>query len=93
MIGPVVGGFVFQYMGWRWTNWVVLIAAGFAWITVSAISETYTPTILRRRAARKRKETGDDRYWSRYDEKSKFWELLKINLSRPFHMTFTEPIW
>lgn len=92
VIGPVVGGFVFQYAGWRWTNWVVLIAAGFAWITVGSISETYTPTILRKRAAEKRKETGDARWWSRYDEKAEFLPLLKINLSRPFVMAVTEPI-
>lgn len=67
--------------------------AGVAWTVVSLIPETYAPAILRKRAAKKRKETGDDRYWSRYDEKAKLWELLKINLSRPFIMTVTEPIW
>ena len=93
VIGPVVGGFVFQYLGWRWTNWVVMIVAGLAWGLVSLIKETYAPAILRKRAQRKRKETGDERWWSRYDEKLKFWPLLKVNLSRPFIMTVTEPIW
>lgn len=83
VIGPVVGGFVYQYLGWRWTNWVVLIVAGTAWIVVSLITETYTPAILRRRAKQKRKETGDERYFSRYDDKQAFWPLLKENLSRP----------
>lgn len=92
VIGPVVGGFVFQYMGWRWTNWVVMICAGVAWVVVSLIPETYGPAILRSRARQRRKETGDDRYWSRYDDKSAFWPLLKLNMSRPFIMTFTEPI-
>lgn len=92
VIGPVVGGFVFQYLGWRWTNWVVMICAGIATIVVSLIQETYGPAILRSRAAKRRKETGDDRYWSRYDEKAEFWPLLKLNLSRPFVMTVTEPI-
>ncbi|KAK0261239.1 hypothetical protein LTS09_004503 [Friedmanniomyces endolithicus] len=92
VIGPVVGGFVFQYLGWRWTNWVVVIVASVAWIVVSLIQETYAPAILRKRAAKKRKETGDERWWSRYDDKEEFWPLLKINLSRPFVMTVTEPI-
>lgn len=26
--GPIIGGFVFQYLGWRWTNWIVLIIGG-----------------------------------------------------------------
>ncbi|KAH9825505.1 Fungal trichothecene efflux pump (TRI12), partial [Teratosphaeria destructans] len=56
-IGPVVGGFVFQYLGWRWTNWVIVIAASVAWVGTSAVGETYAPAILRKRAARKRRET------------------------------------
>jgi len=39
-----------------------------------------------------RKETGDERYWCRYDQKKSFYEILKINLSRPFVLSFTEPI-
>jgi multidrug resistance protein len=93
VIGPVVGGFVFQYLGWRWTNWVVVIVASAAWGMVLMIRETYAPAILRKRAAQKRKETGDERWWSRYDDKEEFLPLLKINLSRPFVMTVTEPIW
>lgn len=93
VIGPVVGGFVYQYLGWRWTNWVVMIVAGVAWVAVSFIQETYAPAILRKRATKRRKETGDERWWSRYDDKLEFWSLLAINLKRPFHMAVTEPIW
>ncbi|KAF4550319.1 Efflux pump FUB11-like protein [Elsinoe fawcettii] len=92
VFGPIVGGFVFQYMGWRWTYWIVMILAGVAWVLVGIVPETYTPSILRARAAAKRKETGDDRWYCRYDDKKSFWPLLKVNLSRPFIMTFTEPI-
>jgi MFS family permease len=31
VVGPLIGGFVFQYMGWRWTNWVVMIGSGVSW--------------------------------------------------------------
>ncbi|KAK3714466.1 hypothetical protein LTR37_007772 [Vermiconidia calcicola] len=92
VIGPVVGGFVFQYLGWRWTNWVVIIGASVAWVTTSLIKETYPPAILRKRAAKRRKESDDERWYSRYDEKMEFWPLLRLNLSRPFVMTVTEPI-
>lgn len=68
--------------------------AGVAWIFVCVLSETYSPTILKSKARRRRKETGDDRYWSRYDDrKISLFGLLKINLSRPFVMILTEPIW
>lgn len=90
--GPLIGGFVYQYLGWRWTNWIVVIVGGVAWISTSLIKETYTPTILKKRAEKRRKETGDDRWWCRYDEKISVREAMKTNLSRPFVMTATEPI-
>lgn len=90
--GPVIGGFVFQYLGWRWDNWLVLILAGSAVLVMSTVRETYAPRILQDKAARLRKETGDERWWSRYDQKISKVQLLKINLSRPFIISLTEPI-
>lgn len=93
VIGPLIGGFVFQYMGWRWTNWVVMIGAGASFFMVLIVAETYAPAILRAKAAKKRKETGDERWYSRYDDKKKFWPLLRENLYRPMFMAVKEPIW
>jgi hypothetical protein len=75
------------------------------------VKETYAPVLLQRKAAKLREETGDDRWWCRYDQRlsSKslgsgllsHWlltlnclvrQILKINLSRPFVLAFTEPI-
>lgn len=67
--GPIIGGFVAQYLGWRWTNWIVLILSGLGWILCASIKETYAPVILQKKAAKRRKETGDDRWWCRYDQK------------------------
>jgi hypothetical protein len=69
-----------------------VIVSAVAWIVLSLIPETYAPSILRKRAALKRKTTDDSRYWSRYDDKQPFIPLLKVNLSRPFILTVTEPI-
>lgn len=90
--GPIIGGFSTQYLGWRWTNWIVMIISGVAFIFMCMLKETYTPALLQKKAKLRRKEQDDDRYWSRYDNKIKFWPLLKVNLSRPFIMVFTEPI-
>ena len=76
----------------RWTNWVVVIVSGIAWVVVAIVPETYAPRLLRKRARKQRQETGDDSWWSRYDDKQSFTELLKVNLSRPFVLTVTEPI-
>jgi hypothetical protein len=74
-------------------NWVVVVVSGVALLAVAIVPETYAPAILRKRAAKKRKEEDNEKWWSRYDDKEKFWPLLKVNLSRPFVLTVTEPIW
>jgi hypothetical protein len=48
---------------------------------------------LKRRAARKRKETNDSKWWTRYDDGVGFASSLRINLERPFAMLLKEPIW
>ncbi|KHO01055.1 MFS multidrug transporter [Metarhizium album ARSEF 1941] len=90
--GPIVGGFVFQYLGWRWDNWIVLVMAGLAIALMCTVRETYAPKILQRKAARMREQTDDPRYWCQYDRKVSTLCLLKVNLSRPFILFATEPI-
>jgi MFS family permease len=90
--GPLIGGFVYAGLGWRWISWISLILAGVAVAMIASLKETYAPTILKRKAARLRKETGDPRWWCQYDQKVSTLRLLKVNLSRPFILFFTEPI-
>ncbi|KAJ0414189.1 major facilitator superfamily domain-containing protein [Aspergillus carlsbadensis] len=90
--GPIIGGFVFQHLGWRWTNWIVLIIGGLVLVLIASVKETYAPVILKKRAAIKRKETQDTKWWTRYDGGVSFTSSLKINLKRPFVMLITEPI-
>lgn len=70
-----------------------MIISGVAFIFICILKETYAPALLQKKAKLRRKQQDDNRYWSRYDSKIKFWPLLKVNLSRPFVMVFTEPIW
>ena len=92
--GPLIGGFTYQYLGWRWTNWLSLILGGAAVVLMATVQETYAPAILQAKAARKRRETGDARWWSRYDQQraSSTLRLLRRNLGRPFVLAATEPI-
>ena len=87
-----MGGFATQYAGWRWANWVVVIAAGVALVCLVFVPETYAPALLQSRTKELRKERNDDRFWSQYDVKVGFLKLMKVNLSRPFVMAITEPI-
>ncbi|RFU35478.1 hypothetical protein B7463_g910, partial [Scytalidium lignicola] len=91
--GPLIGGFTAQYLGWRWTNWLVMILSGAGWAMCATIKETYAPSILKRRVKKLREETGDDRWWCRYEENNvPALEVLKTNIVRPFVLTLTEPI-
>lgn len=90
--GPVIGGFVFQYLGWRWDAWIPLMLGGVGVAMMLTVKETYHPAILKKKAARLRKENDDPRYWCQYDQKLSTWHLIKINMSRPFILLATEPI-
>ncbi|EXJ59582.1 hypothetical protein A1O7_03728 [Cladophialophora yegresii CBS 114405] len=92
VVGPTIGGFVTEYLGWRWTNWIVMIWGGVSCVLLILLGETYAPVLLQRKAKKLRKENDDERYWSRYDIRVGFWELMRINLKRPFVMALTEPI-
>lgn len=71
-----------------------MMISALAFLFMCILKETYAPTLLKKKAALRRKGENDDCYWSRYDEKkASFLTVLKVNLSRPFVMIFTEPIW
>jgi hypothetical protein len=73
--------------------WIALMLSGVALVFALILKETYAPTLLQKKAARLREETGVSRWWSRYDQKASLYEILKLNLSRPFVLAVTEPIW
>ena len=71
---------------------MMLTGAAFGFLCL--VPETYTPVLLRKKAARRRREEKDDRYWCSFDgKKLSFATSMKINLTRPFKMIATEPIW
>ncbi|PGH04993.1 hypothetical protein AJ80_08420 [Polytolypa hystricis UAMH7299] len=93
-IGPLVGGFLFEGKGWRWLYWIQLILAGATWVLLTfTMPETYTPTLLAKRAKKMRKEQNSDRYVTEQDLDSlPLAEKLRLFLFRPFQLLFLEPI-
>ncbi|KAH9909714.1 putative MFS multidrug transporter [Xylariomycetidae sp. FL2044] len=94
-LGPIVGGFlVDSYLGWRWTAWMSMIPSSFfGLISLVVIPETYAPVILQRRAARRRRETGDPAYRSLLDgQRPTAHDIVVKYLFRPFQMLAMEPI-
>ncbi|TIA59462.1 MFS general substrate transporter, partial [Aureobasidium pullulans] len=93
-IGPLVGGFTSDHLGWRWLYWLQLILSGFVYILiVFTVPETYAPIILAKRAKKMRKDTGDSRYVSESDLDTRpIGERMKVFILRPFQLLFCELI-
>ncbi|KAI9819636.1 MAG: hypothetical protein M1827_007086 [Pycnora praestabilis] len=94
VMGPLVGGFVLDNLGWRWEYWLQLIVTGFLWIMmVVTVPETYAPKLLLKRAQQLRKETGDISYVTEQEiDQRPLPETMRIFLFRPFQLLFGELI-
>lgn len=93
-LGPILGGFINQYTSWRWTFWVLLIWTGCQLAVIAlTIPETYTPVLLRRKAVRMRKETGDDRWYAPIEKMSRSVAgTVLVSCYRPMQLQFLEPM-
>ncbi|KAH8786362.1 putative MFS transporter [Hyaloscypha sp. PMI_1271] len=93
VIGPVVGGFVAQHLGWRWTFWLVGFASSI-WLLVAMIfmQETYAPLLLKRKAARLRKITGNVGPQAKSGENLSPLAHLGRGLSRPLKLLVLSPL-
>ncbi|KAA8907671.1 hypothetical protein TRICI_004962 [Trichomonascus ciferrii] len=96
--GPVVGPIV---CGWINIGsgrldlffWVNMAFAGVIAIITGSLPETYSPVILKRRAKKLRKETGNQNIMTEQEREGlSFSEIVKTCLIRPLYMIATEPI-
>lgn len=92
-LGPIVGGVTSQGVDWPWLFWILSIFdACIAVVGVFVIVESYTPILLRRKAALQNPTTEPSvRLLSKafYDELS---SRLRIALCRPLRLLVTRPI-
>lgn len=93
-IGPIAGGFVAEKTTWRWVFYSTTIAAGAVqFIAIFFLPETYAPIILKRRAQRLRKDTGDENLQTEIERQGKnATEVLRTALIRPIRLLITQPI-
>ncbi|GAA5941346.1 hypothetical protein JCM3775_001548 [Rhodotorula graminis] len=93
-IGPVVFGYLAQIKGFRAVSWVLFaMSAAFAAVLPLLLKETRASVLLSRKAARLRKETGEERYVSRDDfERGSIRQMMRTSLGRPVKMLLHEPV-
>ncbi|KAI9650700.1 hypothetical protein NHQ30_000722 [Ciborinia camelliae] len=94
VLGPIIGGYLTQSAGWRWAFWFSAITGGVFEIAFFFVfRETYAPKILRNKAQKLRKETGNMNYHSRFDfdTRAPGIKILRDGLVRPVSMFFSSP--
>ncbi|KAE8149116.1 major facilitator superfamily domain-containing protein [Aspergillus avenaceus] len=90
--GPIFGGYMVETIGWRWTVWLEAILGGVIVIaSVILLRETYAPKILKQKARKFEKATGQ-RYCTKFDSDRSAGQLLLTSLARPIKFLFLSPI-
>ncbi|KIL61653.1 hypothetical protein M378DRAFT_166604 [Amanita muscaria Koide BX008] len=92
VVGPLMGGFIVQQVNWRWIYYILIIWSFVQFIALlTLVPETYMPVLIKRKAARLRKSTGDDRHWTEHDDAAKnLGGAFLLSLHTPFHLLLTD---
>jgi multidrug resistance protein len=96
-IAPIVGAFITESVGWRWTGWICFAPGGIATLIMAfAFPETNHYVLIQRKMKRLQKELNRTNLISCYEinesralSKS---EILRKGLLRPFKFLFFCPI-
>ncbi|KAF1948159.1 MFS general substrate transporter [Byssothecium circinans] len=91
-IGPIIGAYLTPAKGWRWVFWVSTLLTGVCAILSLALKESYPYTILQRKTAKLRKETGNQNLRSKLDTGKTPRELFAFSIFRPLKMLFGSPV-
>lgn len=97
-LGPLIGGYIATGTGspkaWQYIYWTLFAWTGIVFFASLLAPETLAPVILKKRAKKLRKQTGDERYSTAHEraEKQTIGEIAKVSLIIPMKMLVTEPI-
>jgi MFS family permease len=95
-IGPVIGSAltVNEHLGFRWPSYILAIwVFAIFGLALFCLPEVYSPVLLKKKAQRLRKETGDSRYHHPHEDvKLDVKSVITKHLARPLVMLTTEPM-
>jgi MFS family permease len=93
-LGPVIGGFVVQNVGWRWMFRVFIIwTFVLAVAVITLVPETFPAVLLRKKAQRLRKSTGDDKFYAPTEKETiSLFEMLRHHSYTPLVLLAREPM-
>ncbi|CDO74082.1 hypothetical protein BN946_scf185043.g132 [Trametes cinnabarina] len=88
VVGPLIAGFIVQNTDWKWCFRVLLIWQFVQIILLfTCVPETYVPVILKRKARKLRKTTGDDRYFAPLEhQQHNLFHMILFSCSTPFKL-------
>ena len=96
ILAPLLGASMVVAKDWRWIFWLLFFCCCATMLLLTFFfPETSSDTVLHRKAARIRKLTGDNRYYTekeREEAQLPKKQFLIETLYRPFSMMITEPI-
>ncbi|EPT03185.1 hypothetical protein FOMPIDRAFT_152176 [Fomitopsis schrenkii] len=88
VLGPLISGFICQNTDWHWAYRVCLIYEFATLVSLLLfVPETYVPVLLKGKAARLRKETGNDKFWAPLDRREgSILHAIMFSISTPFKL-------
>ncbi|RPA83353.1 MFS general substrate transporter [Ascobolus immersus RN42] len=94
VLAPVISGFIVENVSWRWVFWVLTIVCGLTGIAGLFLfrDETYAVVILNRKAARMRKETGNNGLHTVFEVSRDVATMWRLALTRPFKLLCFHPV-
>ncbi|KAG6877679.1 hypothetical protein C0993_005099 [Termitomyces sp. T159_Od127] len=92
--GPLVGGWIAERATWPWAFWSVSIAdALLQVIGFIYLRETYAPELLKRKARKMRRSTGNEKLRSPFERPDRHWTaIMARGMVKPIVFLGKEPI-
>lgn len=95
-LGPTIGSAILvnPHLGWRWTEYIIaIINFAVVALTYFCMPEMYPPVLLKWKARRLRKETGNQGFYHTHERlKLDLKSIVTKQLSRPLMMLLIEPM-